>query len=202
VVVAAVVVVVVVLLKSNGLTPGSGTATITWKVPGGGVYPPPKAFSGTVEGLTLSGTATGASPNNAGTATTEPGAHQTVPSGAYLGHWQGTLGGTPFNLTVTESLGVPPPGSVHNKYVGGFSVVIHVTGTYGTDAVNATATPNPFHAGSIPFSGTAGNLAIKGTVSAPTETGTTARVHVRFRVTTATPTTTTPASTTTTRAGG
>jgi hypothetical protein len=181
VVVAAIVVVAVtVLLRTNGLTVGRGTATITWALPGGGVHPPPQAFSGRADGLTLTGTAQGAGPSDVSSSS---GPTVTFPklAGLHLARWTGTLGGTAFDLAVTESVGTGKEPPVHNKVVGGFTITYLITGTFGSQVVKVSATPD-LQNSSFAFSGTVGNFTVTGTITKPQENGKTGTLRASYTV--------------------
>jgi hypothetical protein len=181
VVVAVVVVVVAVILKTAGLTTGPGTATITWRLSAGGVHSPPTAFSGRADGLTLTGTAEGASPSDISSSSGTTGTFPKL-AGLHLGRWTGTLGGTAFALDVTESVGTGKEPPVHNKFIGGFRITYFVTGTFGSQAVKMSATPD-LQTSSIAFSGTVGNFTVKGTTTGPKENGKTGTLHASYTVT-------------------
>jgi hypothetical protein len=174
VVVAIVVVAVVLLLKATGLPTGPGTATVTWTLPAPSAHPAPVAFSGTVDDRAVSGTATAAhvEVKSAGPA-----------SALSAARWTGTFGGTTFDLREKVTVGQAPPGSVTNKFIGGFSLNIRVTGTFGSQVVNIKATPDPLKAGPVPFSGTVGDLHVKGRISNPKENGEIRSVKASFTVT-------------------
>ncbi|HEY5252350.1 MAG TPA: hypothetical protein VIJ09_11840 [Acidimicrobiales bacterium] len=184
IIIAAVVVLVVivgavvVLLKSSGIKTGSGTATLTWRVPKKGAGPSPKSYSGKVDGLTLTGKSTGVAPADAGKPTSGTGGPE-LP----VAHWSGTLGGKKFDLNVTESIGSGPSSTTSNKYLGNFNITFHITGTYGTDAVKATATADPHHTGRLLFTGTVGSFHVKGTASEPKESATKGKIRASFVVT-------------------
>ena len=176
-VVAVVAVAAVVLLKASGITTGSGTATISWKVPAHGVGTSPKSLSGTVDGLTLIAKSTGVDRAAGGTAPSATGADLPV------AHWSGTLGGKKFDLDVTESIVSGSSSATSNKYLGNFKIVYRITGTYGTDAVKGTATADPRHAGRLQFSGTVGSYHVKGTASEPKKSATNGKFRASFVVT-------------------
>jgi hypothetical protein len=174
------VIATLVILQNNGigtLKPGSGSATITWNQTGGGVTPPPQPFSGTIEGLTLTGTAI---PAKKPIPQVNPTTHTFVfPSHIPMATWSGTLGGTAFHLEVSMSFG-PPPGTAvnpHNYAFKGYSITAN--GTYGSQPVNAVVTINRNSLVEA-FTGTIGNLKVSGTISQPKENGKTGTLSVPF----------------------
>jgi hypothetical protein len=161
---------------SNPLASGRGTAVISWKGTGGPAIivwdgtgrfsaPTRQSFSGSIEGLPVSGVAT--------TVLDASDAQSLVhPSPGTLLHvfqWRGTFDGKPFSLGVyagTGSLAVlGSPGNV------GFTV----RGTYGSmNVLAAVSAPNSSSTVSsvASFSGSIGPYRVSGEVSAPTGTGT------------------------------
>jgi hypothetical protein len=175
VVAALAVVAVVVLLKATGLPTGPGTATMTWTLPAPSAHPAPTAFSGTVDDRAVTGTATAAA-----TAVKGSGGSSSLDAA----RWTGSFGGTSFDLREKVTVGQPPPSSATNKFLGGFSLDVHVTGTFGSQTVNIKATRNPLQAGRpLPFSGTVGDLHVKGKVTSPKENGEIRSVTATFTVT-------------------
>jgi hypothetical protein len=126
VLVALGVVAVVVALNSHTasttLGTGPATATIHIAVPRSGE----PSFSGTVDGLALTGTVTD------GTAATTNESSGTLSLSGVLFNYQGNLGGNPYILHVTI-------GSSISGLVPGGSFAFHVTGTFGSEPVTATA---------------------------------------------------------------
>lgn len=176
VLVAAVVVVVVLLTRSpTVLGPGSGTVTVDWKTPGGAALHLPSAFSGTVEGLRLSGTAKPAT--SSATATPRAGTPD-QPSDFPEGTWRGTLGTTPFTLEVFEVFGSAGT-SPTNSYSPSYSY--KATGTFGSKPVTAVASIESN--GTLQVTGSAGALDITGTIGSPSEKGGSGHVRVSFDVT-------------------
>jgi hypothetical protein len=159
---------VFVIFKGGGLKTGSAVANVTWKAPVGGVASSTASFTGKVDGLALEGRATGVSPIAGGQAV------------LHAGHWTGTLGGTAFSLEVAESIGSGPSTGVVNKFLGTFAITFHITGTYGTDKVSATAVPDLHNGGRLSFSGTVGTYHVKGNMSVPHQKGTKERVRATF----------------------
>jgi hypothetical protein len=169
----------VTILQTNGVTKlstGSGTATITWQKVGGGVYPPPQPFSGVVDGISVTGKATGASPNNASNPSPQSG---TIPNQIHAASWVGTLGGTSFDLDVTLVVGNGASSSLQF-----LNASYNVTGTYGSQRVDITARVinASISNGSFQFSGTVGNLSVIGSVPAWSESGGTETVRASFTV--------------------
>jgi hypothetical protein len=188
VVAVAAVLVVMAVTKATGISrvpTGPGTATITWTLPGGssgssGSSGAPEAFSGTVDGISFSGTATGES----AVTTTVPSIGQpakvTPPLG--LARWTGTFAGAPFTLDVAESF-TTGGSTVHNKLIGGVFLVYRVTGTVGSEPVRITGTPGEHDFSVITFTGTVGPLHVKGTLGKLHENGKTGTTRVSFTVT-------------------
>ncbi len=179
---------VLAIVKNNGIgsvPTGPGTATITWHSAGGGVNSLPQPFSGTVAGLSLSGTATGANPSNVTNTTATPGAPVTFPSHLHVATWTGTLGGTQFDLDVSLSIGrgASAPAATTPGSAPGITATFLVTGSFGTQPVHVTATIDPQHPDELAFSGTVGNLNVTGTVNELQEKGTTGTATASFNVT-------------------
>jgi hypothetical protein len=161
---------VVAILGSNGITAipdGPGTGTVTWNLGGGGVSPKPQSFSGTADGLPISGVATTTIPSGLG---------GNLPSSIPAATWTGTFGGTRFDLKVAITLG---NGShTQSALNAGFTV----DGTYGTQRVAIVARPVSPTSNLVRFTGTVGNLSVAGTVNEPSENGRTGTVHASFTV--------------------
>ena len=98
------------------------------------------------------------------------------------GHWTGTLGGTAFNLNVSETIGTGSPSAVANKFLGTYNITFHITGKYGTDAVKGTAVADSHNPGRLRISGTVGTLQFKGTMSVPKKKGAKEKVRATFTV--------------------
>ncbi len=183
VIVAVVVVVVVgavaavVVLKASGLKTGSGTATITWKVPAHGTGTS-KSLSGTVDGLTLTARSSGSAPP-AGASRPRATGRSLRPRGPLVGN----PGGKTFDLDVTESFGSASSSTTDNKYLGNFKITYRITGTYGTDQVRATATADPRHSGRLLFSATVGSYHVKGSASETKKGATSGKFRASFVVT-------------------
>ncbi len=168
--------VVPVALSGCSLTPtsistGSGTATITWKPVSGsssGLGNPHQPFTGTIEGIPVSGVATmpgasgGSSVSNSGK----------LPSTIELFRWEGTFGRKPFDVglyaTYHPSTNPTNPASIFPS--------IRITGTWGSWAVNGhivppTAAQLKNDTGPVRFYGTVGEYKVSGSVPEPSGTG-------------------------------
>jgi hypothetical protein len=154
----------VTLVQSSGLgalRAGSATASVSWQKSASCVT----TFTGTVAGLSLSGTATGVFPssptsNRAGclpTPTTNPQTHS-LPISLLVSRWTGTLGGTAFDVRVTlEATSAPkPPGSS--------ATLGHIAGTFGNEPVQASITTSGRE--TLVFTGTIGHFSVRGTLTA------------------------------------
>jgi hypothetical protein len=124
----------VIAAKSIGspLPIGKGDAMAEWMPSGGGVYPPPRTFSGLIDGLRLSGAAKGSRPGV-----------------SYIAKWSGTLGGAPFDILVS---------AITNSSRSEPSLL--AKGTFGAAPVKITIEPKANVP--IPFAGTIGSETIKG----------------------------------------
>jgi hypothetical protein len=168
------------ITKTNGISSlptGSNTAFISWNLGGGGLHPKPKAFSGTVAGLAVSGTAVAVDPS--GTAASPLGADGkvTIPSTLVLAHWKGTLAGTPFAL----ELFVPTGGSA--RYSPLHVVSVHISGMLGNQRVRLTSASAPSNLSVLTFSGTVGNLSVNGVVTEKADKGSNDGATATFSVT-------------------
>jgi hypothetical protein len=164
VLIALAVVAVVVALGSHSasttLGTGASTATIHVVVPRTGQ----PSFSGTVDGLALTGTVT----NGSSVSANEDSGSLSL--GGVLFNYQGSLGGNPYIVHVaigTTSYDLSPGGDFD----------FHVTGTFGSEPVNATVEFNlspssPTSSSSahvsqaVTFNGTIGNQPVLGTATA------------------------------------
>jgi hypothetical protein len=123
---------------------------------------PPQPFSGTIEGIPISGVAT-----TPLTTISTPG--QAKSSTIKLFRWKGTLGGKPYDVGLYaeyhRSTGTSEP---EGSFPG-----VTVSGTWGTEAVNGRiATPSAAEiksgTGPVHFDGTIGGLKVSGTITRPT----------------------------------
>jgi hypothetical protein len=162
VLIALAVVAVVVALGSHSasttLGTGAATATVHVVVPRSGQ----PSFSGTVDGLALTGNVTNGS---SASANEDSG---TLSLGGVLFNYQGSLGGNPYILHVsigTTSTGLSPGGNF----------AFHVTGTFGSEPVNATvefnlSSSSPSSSArvsqAVTFNGTIGSQPVLGSATA------------------------------------
>jgi hypothetical protein len=161
VLIALAVVAVVVALASHSasttLGTGPATATIHVVVPRSGQ----PSFSGKVDGLALTGAVT-----NGSAASANEGSG-TLSLGGVLFNYQGSLGGNPYILHVSI-------GSTSTGLLPGGSFPFHVTGTFGSEPVNATVEFNLSSSSSssahvsqtAAFNGTIGKQAVLGSATA------------------------------------
>jgi hypothetical protein len=159
--IALAVVAVVVALTSHSasttLGTGPATATIHVAVPRSG----PPSFSGTVDGLALTGTVA-----NGSSASENEGSGSSSLSGV-LFNYQGSLGGNPYILHVSI-------GSSSTTLLPGGNFAFHVTGTFGSEPVTATVEFNLSSSSSssahvsqaVTFSGTIGTQPVIGSATA------------------------------------
>jgi hypothetical protein len=144
----------------NTISTGTGTATITWEPVSGsstGVGNPPQPFTGTIDGLLLSGVATTPKANSA---TIE------------FFRWKGTFAGKPFDVGL---FGTYHPVTSHSNPAAIFPS-IKITGTWGSQAVNGhIVTPSAAQLksgkGPLRFDGTVGEYKVSGSIPQPTSTG-------------------------------
>jgi hypothetical protein len=179
VLVALAVVAVVVALASHSasttLGTGASTATIHVVVPRTGQ----PSFSGTVDGLALTGTVT----NGSSVSTNEDSGSLSL--GGVLFNYQGSLGGNPYIVHVslgTTSTGLSPGGHF----------AFHVTGTFGSEPVNATVEFNLSSSSSssssahvsqaVTFNGTIGSQPVLGTATATQESDGAVEVTAKLTV--------------------
>jgi len=188
-VVAAIAVPIHQVLSSRGvgtLASGPGTGTIHWQRTSGCVTP----FSGSAAGLTITGTATSSYPSGTGgskagcvpsgyTRTTTAAGTPVIPSSLLISVWQGSLGGTPFDLRVTLDLG---QGSGPTS--GQSSITIaRVQGTFGGQPVDLTVTVSSLNASALQFSGVVGGRAASGTVTMPSSSSSSESGSATFTIT-------------------
>ncbi len=146
----------------NGtLKAGSATAQVTWTPSNGCVT----SFQGTAQGLALQGTAHSPFPSDTsagragctGKRISNPADLQHV---TLVERYTGTLGGTPFDVSLAYSLGaaVPPAGSITAP------PVFKVSGTFGNQPVTGTVSFTSQAGALAAFQGTVGNLRVSGVV--------------------------------------
>ena len=162
---------------------GSGTATITW-IPvssdATGFGNPPQPFTGTIDGLPLSGVATTPGVNSV---VTPSGASNhasssnsgKIPSTIEFFRWKGTFAGKPFDvgLYATYHRSTNPIGPASFPSV-------KITGRWGPLAVNGHIVPPTAEQlktgrGPVRFYGTVGRYNVSGSVPRPSGTGTGAK---------------------------
>jgi hypothetical protein len=167
--------VVVLVTDRTGIHDGPGTATFTWTpvhqgVDATAVTAPPQPFTGDVDGVGLSGTAT-----MVFDPTAFAGAAEKLPTGPVPAfRYRGTLAGTAFDLTLDYHFpGVPFPTDPASAQAAVVALRITVTGSYGRSAVHATVSVpsagGPTAAHPATFSGTVGHWRVRGTI--PEATG-------------------------------
>jgi hypothetical protein len=145
----------------NTISTGSGTATITWEPVSGnstGYGNPPQPFTGTIDGLLLSGVTTTPKPNSATT--------------IEFFRWKGTFAGEPFDVGLFATY--HPATSLSNPAARFPS--IKITGKWGSRAVNGhivTPSAAQLKSGKGPyrFDGTVGEYKVSGSIPQPTGTG-------------------------------
>ena len=181
--IVAVVVVVgavgaVVLAKdSAAIHDGPGTATFTWTPvhqsnSSQSIAPPPQPFTASINGHSVSGTATTIVPSSASSLT---GNGSSVPVPAY--RYTGQFAGQPFSLTLSFHFTGPVTAPT--------SISITAAGTYGhmpvaaviTAPANGAASTGPAH-----LTGTIGHWRITADIPAPTGTPTSQSATVHYVV--------------------
>ena len=173
-IVAAVVVVVLFVAvpllsrdhQAGALHVGSGDAVVNWtSSPPTDGRPATASFSGTVDGLTLTGTAT--SPGAGSTGTTPPGTGS-VTEAFPAATWTGTLGSAPFSVAVAAGTGDTAT----------------VQGTWGGQRVALTvAAPAPQdQAEGFVVHGTVGPTTVTGSITHPVQSGDFGRATATFDV--------------------
>jgi hypothetical protein len=144
------------------LAPGHGTATVTWRSPGGGSSSPgnpPQPFTGTIGGHQLTGVATNPLTSSSSAKLVNP----SKSSGEIeILKYVGKLAGHTYNVGLYVNTPL-------NLSSGSFEA----KGTYDglpVSAVLVGTTKGSFKAGSVQgtFHGTIGKLKVSGTISAPT----------------------------------
>jgi hypothetical protein len=116
----------------NPLSPGTGTATITWTSAKGNDNPP-QPFGGTIDGLPVSGVSTVERPTASTLASGAPG--PTTPR-IHLFELKGTFDGKSFALGLYIQYHSSPSAAQALTFPD-----IQVLGTYGNEPVRATLTP-------------------------------------------------------------
>ena len=145
--------------SSGAVSAGKGTATIGWNpVPGAGGITngsvgPPQPFTGTINGVAVSGVSTTLLTSNSLGSVTKPLSEKNIP----IFRWKGTYGGKPFDLREILFDDGSPFG---------------VAGTYGDQSVKASISgPTMQNADDvhvpIDFQATIGEWKVSGTISGP-----------------------------------
>jgi hypothetical protein len=163
--------------QASAIGPGSGTATISWQPVGagsvnsdtGGVNDQPQPFTGSIEGIGVSGTARFVIPGNASALS-----ESSIP----LQRYTGSFDGKSFNLEVTVSLSRSGATSSTAPTDAGFVV----NGTWGSDNVHAVITaPTNTNSNTADFRGTIGQWKVTGTITGPAN-GATSKGTASFTV--------------------
>jgi hypothetical protein len=163
----------------NPLAPGRGSATVTWKSDTG-TGNPSQPFTGTIDGITLSGTAlsTITSPSLGSGAAND----LVLPARIHAFQWKGTFDGKKFNLgvyLVQSKSGASASPSL-------LGLTFEIQGSYGADPVKfAIHPPTSLSANNstpVAFSGTIGALKVVGAVKLPSGSGTRHRGTATFTV--------------------
>jgi hypothetical protein len=179
-----------IFTTNNALHTGAGTATVSWTPTHSTTYakPAPQPFTGTIDGLQLSGTAsapTDAKVEKPGSGVTTGKLFDKPLKSIPIQDWNGTLGGTPFSVDVTMSDTASFAGSLANKTttltLGQIS--LNATGTFGSQDVTLSGTVTGTGRDTISFHGTIGNLSVRGTVQMPSAATTKATAGASFTVT-------------------
>ena len=153
---------------------GSGDAVVNWtSSPASGGQPATASFSGTVDGLTLTGTATStgtgtATSTGTGSAGGSPAGTLPVAAAFPAATWKGTLGSSPFTVVVATGTGNTAT----------------VQGTWGGQRVALTvAAPAPQdQAAGYVLHGTVGPTTVTGTITHPVQSGKYGRATATFDV--------------------
>lgn len=118
-------------------------------------------FTGTIAGLSLTGRATPDLKTFSKLFTPHFSPSARNPASLVIFHWTGTLGGTPFALSVAEVLVAP----VRTTSAG---ASLDITGTFGSQPVRATARHGQNRSTRVlTVSGSVGNLSFTGRVEQP-----------------------------------
>jgi hypothetical protein len=155
----------------NTISTGTGTATVTWEPVSGsstGFGNPPQPFTGTIDGLLLSGVATTPSASSASPLSNSG----KIPSTIEFFRWKGTFAGKPFDVGFYATY---HPATNLSNPVAMFSST-KITGTWGSQAVNGhivtpTAAQLKSGKGPLRFDGTVGEYKVSGSIPQPTGTG-------------------------------
>jgi hypothetical protein len=146
---------------------GRGTATIRW-TGAADIKPTIQSVKGEAGGYSVS--ASGEIPKP-----TSFGSTSSIPSQLPLATIKGTIGGTPFTLSIVLTL--PTTATPAKPLTFG-----HVTGTFRNEPVAATLTANA-NSSSFGFKGTIGTLHVGGVISQPRQHGNAETAHASFDVT-------------------
>jgi hypothetical protein len=177
VVVVAVVIIVVVVGMSGAtdpLSPGSASATITWTSAAGNDNPP-QPFTGTIDGLSVSGVATIGTLS--GSAITDPTSLHAQP--VRLFEYRGTFDGKAFDLGVYVLF--PESGALAVGTVPAFTI----RGTYDSNKVAAKlfVSRQATSLSSVPFRGTIGDRSVSGTLRMQSGSGKVHRATATYTLT-------------------
>jgi len=155
-----------------GFPSGSGVATITWHrvATTSSVQSPPQPFSGAIAGISVSGRSVTPVPK----ADQNPGGGITIPSHLVLARWTGTFQGTEFQMTVSV-------GSLSISDLSSFKV--DISGKFGSQSVQGTATSSSSQGGRLTFQGTVGHHHVVGSVKEPVEHSGSGTATATFTVT-------------------
>jgi len=165
---------VVLVADSAAIHDGPGTATFTWtpvsqSISSNSATPPPQPFTASINGHSVTGTATTILPNSAGSLL-GGGSSKPVPAFRYTGQFAGQ----PFSLVLSfHFTGLPTSPT---------NIEITVVGTYGHMPVAAVITApanGPSSADPAHLTGNIGHWKISADIPAPTgtSTGQSATVH-------------------------
>jgi len=176
---------VILVTDTSGIHDGTGTATFSWTPVAQDVSTTtgtarPQPFSGTIDGLAVTGTSTAVL-----TPSSFIGADGQLPTGPVPAfRYRGTFAGSPFDLTLYyrfPASKLPISEAAAPAMMAGTGIA--VVGTYGTSRVRATiaiptpAGPTTDHPAT--FTGTVGHWKVTGTIPTPAGTSTrqTATAH-------------------------
>ena len=176
----------VVLFKSrtpSELSTGSGTAMITWKSVSGSTgttSPPPQPFTGTIEGVPISGTSLiTIYSSTSGLSLSNPSSLSSLPSEVHAATWKGALGDKRFSVVVYVNLKAALVSGGQSP-----SAEVNVTGTYGSERVSLVARGRKGQNPNLAFfSGTIGGLKVSGVAHMPKRNGDITTSTATFTVT-------------------
>ena len=145
--------------QAGTLHVGSGDAIVNWtSATAAGPTNSAASFSGSMDGLTLTGTAT---PVPGGS-----GGNGSVQSAIPAARWKGTLGASPFDVAVAPGTGD----------------TVDLTGIWGSQRIDLIIAGAPAGATGFVLHGTVGQNTVTGSTTHPVQSGSYGRVTATFDV--------------------